>query len=88
MIGWGKKGVDQPQALYEPAINEVVVPVLSQAECSDWLGNLNVTDGMICAGYETGGKDACQVGDGCQFNSLCIVNILIIHRYRATPAAR
>lgn len=48
---------------YEPEVNEVEVPVLNRDLCNAWLVNndLNVTDGMICAGYENGGKDACQV---------------------------
>lgn len=37
---------------YEPAINEVVVPVLNRDLCNEWLDTLNVTEGMICAGYE------------------------------------
>ena len=37
---------------YEPAINEVVVPVLNRDLCNEWLESLNVTEGMICAGYE------------------------------------
>jgi Trypsin len=36
---------------YETAINEVVVPVLNRETCNEWLETLNVTDGMICAGY-------------------------------------
>ena len=36
---------------YETAINEVVVPVLNRDTCNEWLDTLNVTDGMICAGY-------------------------------------
>lgn len=48
---------------YEPAINEVQVPVLNRELCNSWLEHkdLNVTEGMICAGYPEGGKDACQV---------------------------
>lgn len=48
-------------AAYEPTVNEVQVPVLNRDLCNDWLVQLNVTEGMICAGYQEGGKDACQV---------------------------
>lgn len=48
---------------YEPTVNEVKVPVLERELCNAWLEHkeLNVTDGMICAGYPEGKKDACQV---------------------------
>ncbi|CAH1153793.1 unnamed protein product, partial [Phaedon cochleariae] len=61
VIGWGKKE-DTGMSEYEPEINEVVVPVLNRDLCNAWLENrdLNVTEGMICAGYKEGGKDACQ----------------------------
>lgn len=49
---------------YEPTVNEVTVPVLDRDLCNTWLRqkDVNITEGMICAGYEEGGKDACQVG--------------------------
>ena len=48
---------------YEPTVNEVQVPVLDRDLCNTWLKqkDVNITEGMICAGYEQGGKDACQV---------------------------
>ncbi|XP_046818808.1 uncharacterized protein LOC124424171 isoform X1 [Vespa crabro] len=65
VIGWGKKN-DTQEAEYEPAVNEVQVPVLNRQVCNMWLAykELNVTDGMICAGYPDGGKDACQGDSG------------------------
>ncbi|CAK9832349.1 Atrial natriuretic peptide-converting enzyme [Anthophora retusa] len=65
VIGWGKKN-DTDSSEYEPAVNEVQVPVMNREICNLWLAyrELNVTDGMICAGYPDGGKDACQGDSG------------------------
>ncbi|XP_066247331.1 atrial natriuretic peptide-converting enzyme-like isoform X1 [Euwallacea similis] len=65
VIGWGKKD-ETGTSEYEPEINEVEVPVVDRDVCNDWLENdqLNVTGGMICAGYKEGGKDACQGDSG------------------------
>lgn len=49
---------------YEPTVHVVHVPILDNSLCNTWLNNhrqLRVSEGMICAGYEEGGKDACQV---------------------------
>ncbi|XP_034183521.1 uncharacterized protein LOC117605855 [Osmia lignaria lignaria] len=62
VIGWGKKN-DTDSSQYEPSVNEVRVPVLNREICNSWLA-VNVTDGMICAGYADGGKDACQGDSG------------------------
>ncbi|XP_072938514.1 atrial natriuretic peptide-converting enzyme [Epargyreus clarus] len=65
VIGWGKRD-DKDMSEYEPAVNEVEVPVLNRDLCNQWLEHrdLNVTEGMICAGYPEGGKDACQGDSG------------------------
>ncbi|XP_043259003.1 uncharacterized protein LOC122401117 [Colletes gigas] len=65
VIGWGKKN-DTDSSEYEPAVNEVQVPVLNREICNLWFAHkeMNVTDGMICAGYPDGGKDACQGDSG------------------------
>lgn len=41
-------------ASYEASVNEVIVPVLPRDLCNEWLEMLNVTEGMICAGYPEG----------------------------------
>ncbi|KAK9306878.1 hypothetical protein QLX08_002524 [Tetragonisca angustula] len=65
VIGWGKKN-DTDTSEYELAVNEVQVPVLKRETCNLWITfkEYNVTDGMICAGYPNGGKDACQGDSG------------------------
>ncbi|XP_054267940.1 atrial natriuretic peptide-converting enzyme-like isoform X2 [Macrosteles quadrilineatus] len=65
VIGWGKRE-DSDVSEYEAAVNEVQVPILNRDLCNSWLEHrdLNVTQGMICAGYAEGGKDACQGDSG------------------------
>ncbi|XP_062543305.1 uncharacterized protein LOC134210895 [Armigeres subalbatus] len=66
VVGWGKREDSSlPNGVsYEPALNEVTVPILNRDLCIEWLENLNVTEGMICAGYHDGGRDACQGDSG------------------------
>ncbi|KAJ0182206.1 hypothetical protein K1T71_001575 [Dendrolimus kikuchii] len=65
VIGWGKRD-DKDISDYEPSVNEVEVPVLNRDLCNQWLvhRDLNITEGMVCAGYPEGGKDACQGDSG------------------------
>lgn len=42
-------------------LQEAVVPLLSNENCQQWMPKYNVTENMVCAGYEMGGIDACQV---------------------------
>ena len=46
-------------------LQETVVQVISSTVCMrpDWYGNLFQHQSMLCAGYQSGGKDGC-VGDG------------------------
>ncbi|KAL1398008.1 hypothetical protein pipiens_009294 [Culex pipiens pipiens] len=66
VVGWGKREDSSLPAgvSYEPALNEVNVPILNRDLCNEWLETLNVTEGMICAGYQEGGRDACQGDSG------------------------
>ena len=58
--GWGRlDDGDYPEELHS-----VDVPVISQDACKRAYGPGAITDSMICAGYEAGGKDSCQSDSG------------------------
>ena len=40
---------------------KVDVPVVSDDDCRGSYGQSDIVDSMICAGFEAGGKDSCQV---------------------------
>lgn len=86
VIGWGKKEDKSSSsvaasATYEAAVNEVQVPILNRDLCNEWLETLNVTEGMICAGYQEGGKDACQVFISFLFYLLLQINLIIFFNF-------
>lgn len=59
VTGWGavKEGGSISHTL-----QEVFVPILSNAECRETkYPSRRITDNMLCAGYQEGGKDSCQV---------------------------
>nr|AOW41607.1 trypsin [Euphausia superba] len=58
--GWGtlSSGGSQPDSL-----QEVVVPTMSNSACQSGYGS-SITDNMLCAGFDAGGKDSCQGDSG------------------------
>ncbi|XP_029006362.1 trypsin-like isoform X2 [Betta splendens] len=58
--GWGHSSLGGGQAPF--TLRTVAVPIVSAARCNSsesFAGN--ITSNMICAGYRTGGRDACKV---------------------------
>lgn len=59
IAGWGRLGEHDPTST---GLREVVVPIWSKEECSESdYGKKRLTGNMMCAGYQKGKKDACQV---------------------------
>ncbi|MFJ4667666.1 serine protease [Kitasatospora purpeofusca] len=58
--GWGATTSGGPLVA---AARVVPVPLISRAKCRTEYGATVITDRMLCAGEDAGGKDACQ-GDG------------------------
>jgi len=59
--GWGKNKYGTETEV----LQFVGLPVVSHDVCSENYTGINrITDSMMCAGYEAGGKDACQADSG------------------------
>ncbi|NXN79529.1 ENTK Enteropeptidase, partial [Bombycilla garrulus] len=61
IAGWGTIRSGGPTS---NILQEAVVPLLSNEKCQQWLTKYNITENMLCAGYDTGGIDACQGDSG------------------------
>ncbi|XP_003783951.1 enteropeptidase [Otolemur garnettii] len=70
IAGWGRLIHQGPTA---NILQEAEVPLLSNEKCQQQMQEYNITENMICAGYEEGGTDTCQGDSGgplmCQENN-------------------
>merc|ERR550539_560215 len=62
--GWGTTSEGGSLAR---VLQKVSVPVVSDDDCRDAYGQASITDSMICAGLDAGGKDSCQGDSGGPF---------------------
>jgi len=62
VTGWGAT-VDS-HASWSPTLQEVAVPIVSNATCNSALPGPSITDNQICAGFAAGGKDSCYGDSG------------------------
>lgn len=63
VVGFGKSKFGQ-DANYLQVAHFANVPIVRRSVCSNWYQEQNVTlsEGMLCAGWAEGKRDACQVG--------------------------
>lgn len=73
VVGFGKSKYSQ-EANYLHVAHFVNVPIVHHTVCSNWYAEhgVNLTEGMLCAGYAEGKRDACQVSSGCSWLSLIL----------------
>ncbi|XP_051244616.1 trypsin-like [Dicentrarchus labrax] len=63
VTGWGtidSSGISLP---FPQRLQEVSVPIVSNSQCNNDYGG-GITDNMVCAGLQDGGKDSCQGDSG------------------------
>ncbi|KAF2974047.1 hypothetical protein EK904_011584 [Melospiza melodia maxima] len=61
IAGWGAIRNDGPSS---NILQEAEVPLLSNEKCQQWMPKYNITEKMLCAGYDMGGIDSCQGDSG------------------------
>ncbi|XP_053605246.1 trypsin-1-like [Plodia interpunctella] len=61
VAGWG---TTEEGGSVSSTLQEVYVPIISNAECRKTAYKNRITDNMLCAGTSDGGKDACQGDSG------------------------
>ncbi|XP_058517308.1 enteropeptidase [Ochotona princeps] len=70
IAGWGRLLY---QGVTADILQEAVVPLVSNEKCQQQMPEYNITENMMCAGYEEGGVDTCQGDSGgplmCQENN-------------------
>ncbi|XP_008829018.1 enteropeptidase isoform X2 [Nannospalax galili] len=71
VAGWGMVVIEEDS--YANVLQEAVVPLIPNEKCQQQMPEYNITENMICAGYEEGGVDSCQGDSGgplmCQENN-------------------
>ncbi|XP_038068326.1 uncharacterized protein LOC119737788 [Patiria miniata] len=61
ITGWG---TTEQGGAQNPDLYEVTVPIVSQTDCQDYYADEEISERMICAGLDKGGKDSCQGDSG------------------------
>ncbi|XP_072369234.1 enteropeptidase isoform X1 [Scyliorhinus torazame] len=61
IAGWGAVAENGPPA---SVLQEAEIPLVSNQKCQKQLPQYNITENMMCAGYEEGGVDTCQGDSG------------------------
>uniref|UniRef100_A0A8D2LUL9 Coagulation factor XI n=1 Tax=Varanus komodoensis TaxID=61221 RepID=A0A8D2LUL9_VARKO len=61
VTGWG---YTRERGQIEDTLQKVRIPLISNTECQSYYQEHRITDKMICAGYQEGGRDACKGDSG------------------------
>ncbi|KAG8450287.1 hypothetical protein GDO86_002803 [Hymenochirus boettgeri] len=61
IAGWGRT---ESQGPIPNILQEAEIPLISNQKCQQQMPEYNITDNMVCGGYEQGGIDTCQGDSG------------------------
>ena len=62
VIGWGTTSATGK--VYPERLQQVTLPIVTNAVCDTAYGGSQITENMLCAGFSDGGKDSCQGDSG------------------------